>query len=439
MTIPEAIQSVSVKTLGCKLNQSESDAIATKFAERGMRIVEFGERADLTVINTCTVTNDAARGSRAAIRQAIRNSPQGRIAVTGCYAQISPRKIEAIAGVDLILGSDEKYRIFDHLDKIVGGKLETPLTFVNDRGEFDSVSEDGFISATSRTRAFLKVQDGCDYHCTYCIIPFARGRARSRSLHDAIDEARRLADKGFQEIVITGINVGTYRWANGRIYNLADLLDGLQNVDGIARIRLSSIEPNTVTDELLALVRDSQVICPHLHIPLQSGHDEILHAMGRKYRLEDYARLMEKFRVHLPDAALGTDVIVGFPGETDKHFAATHAFITACPFTYLHIFRYSPRDGTAAVRLPSPADGEAAKYRSRILYETHTMMKSAYARRFIGRTLPVLFDHSEASPYCGYTPNYIRVAVAANQDLAGKIIDIRLTGAINSQVLGILG
>lgn len=432
------IRTVSFKTLGCKLNQSESDAIATKFVDYGIAVRAFGEPADLTVINTCTVTNDAARASRAAIRQAIRTSPQGRIAVTGCYAQISPREIEAIAGVDLILGSDEKYRIFDHIDKLALGKLETPLTIVNDRGDFDTVGEDGFISATSRTRAFLKVQEGCDYHCTYCIIPFARGRARSRSLPNAIDEARQLAEKGFQEIVITGINVGTYRWENGRIYALADLLDGLQNVDGIERIRLSSLEPNTVTDDLLALIRDSKVICPHLHIPLQSGTDEILHAMGRKYRLEDYARLMERFRAHLPDAALGTDIIVGFPGETDTHFMATHDFITRCPFTYLHIFRYSPRDGTAATRLSLPVEAEAAKYRSRILHETHTMMKSHHARRFLGRTLPVLFDHSETSPYLGYTPNYIRVEVESEENLTGVIRPVRLKSDNISQLIGII-
>lgn len=421
------IRSVSFKTLGCKLNQSETDAIEAKFRDRGFSVIAYGAPADLTIVNTCTVTNDADSGSRAAIRHAIRTSPAGRIAVTGCYAQVSPDEIKAIAGVDLVLGSDEKYKIFDHLDALKNGKLEEPLVYVNDQGEFDSVSEDGFVSATSRARAFLKVQEGCDYYCSYCIIPFSRGRARSRSYDDAIAEAKKLAEQGYQELVLTGINIGTYSDdSSGTTRRIADLLDGLQNVPGIKRIRLSSIEPNTVSDDLLALIRDSSVLCPHMHIPVQGGNDDQLAAMNRKYAIEEYANLMARFREFLPQAALGTDIIVGFPGETEAHFDNTLAFIQKSPFTYLHVFRYSPRKGTVAAKLKNPVDPQIVKRRAAILHETNKMLKNAYARRFLGQTLPVLFDQNKDGIQTGYTPNYIPVSVVATDSLRKRILPVRL-------------
>jgi threonylcarbamoyladenosine tRNA methylthiotransferase MtaB len=423
----QPIRSVSFKTLGCKLNQSESDAIEAKFRDKGFAVQPYGDAVDLTVINTCTVTNDADSGSRAAIRHAIRTSPGGRIAVTGCYAQVSPDEIKAISGVDLVLGSDEKYRIFDYLDSLKDGKLEEPLVYVNDEGEFDSVSEDGFVSATSRARAFLKVQEGCDYFCSYCIIPFSRGRARSRPYADAIAEAKKLADQGYKEIVLTGINIGTYTYENGKTYGITDLLDGLQNVEGLERIRLSSIEPNTVTDDLLKLIRDSNVLCPHMHIPVQGGNDDQLAAMNRKYSIGEYAALMERFRKFLPDAALGTDIITGFPGETDAHFENTVRFIQTSPFTYLHVFRYSPRKGTAAVKLTGHVDPQTVKRRAVILHETNKMLKTAYARRFLGATLPVLFDHEKDGVQTGYTPNYLSVAVSHGESLRKRILRVRLT------------
>lgn len=423
----QPIRSVSFKTLGCKLNQSESDAIEAKFRDKGFDVRPYGDAVDLTVINTCTVTNDADSGSRAAIRHAIRTSPAGRIAVTGCYAQVSPDEIKSIAGVDLVLGSDEKYRIFDYLESLTDGKLEEPLVYVNDEGKFDSVGEDGFVSATSRARAFLKVQEGCDYFCSYCIIPFSRGRARSRPFADAIAEARKLADQGYKEIVLTGINIGTYTYENGKTYGIADLLDGLQNVGGLERIRLSSIEPNTVTDDLLKLIRDSQVLCPHMHIPVQGGNNDQLAAMNRKYSIEAYESLMERFRKFLPDAALGTDIITGFPGETDEHFDNTLRFLQASPFTYLHVFRYSPRKGTAAAKLTNPVPPQTVKRRAAILHETNKMLKNAHARRFLGATLPVLFDHEKDGMQTGYTPNYVSVTVAHRESLRKRILRVKLS------------
>jgi threonylcarbamoyladenosine tRNA methylthiotransferase MtaB len=422
----QAIRSVCFKTLGCKLNQSETDAIQHKFTEKGYQIKSYGEPADLTIINTCTVTNSADSGSRAAIRQAIRNSPKGRIAVTGCYAQVSPDEIKSIQGVDMILGNDEKYKIFNYLDEIREGKIEEPLVYVNDEGGFAQVSEDGFVSATSRARAFLKVQEGCNYYCSYCIIPFSRGRARSRSLADSVQEASRLADEGYQEIVLTGINIGTYDFENGKQYTLVDLLDALQNVNGIERIRLSSIEPNTVSDDLLHLARESKVICPHLHIPLQSGNDDQLQAMNRKYCIEEYQGLMDRFSKTLPHAALGSDVIVGFPGETEEHFENTLNFIQSNPFTYLHIFRYSDRKGTAASKMPNKVDPQTIKKRSQVLHQLSKKLKTAYYQKYLGQKLTVLFDQTKNGKQVGYTENYLQVSVESPQDIRKQILDVEL-------------
>jgi len=438
--MPEEIKSVSFKTLGCKLNQSETDAIQAKFQESGYEVKPFGDNSDLTVINTCTVTNDADSGSRAAIRQAIRNSPEGRIAVTGCYAQVSPNEIKNIPGVDIVLGNDEKYKIFNYLDELKEGKLEDPLVYVNDEGGFAQVSEDGFVSATSRTRAFLKVQEGCDYYCSYCIIPFSRGRARSRSYDDTIQEAKKLVGKGFQEIVLTGINIGTYNFQNGRSYTITDLLDGLQNIDGLKRIRLSSIEPNTITDDLLKLIRDSEVICPHMHIPVQGGNNDQLLAMNRKYSIEEYLSLMDRFRNFLPKAALGTDIIVGFPGETDEHFHNTVDFIQAQPYTYLHIFRYSDRKGTAASKSSEKVDPQLIKKRSQIIHQTGKVLKLNYYRNNLGTETTVLFDQIKKGMNTGYTNNYVQVQVEAEQNLKKqirrvKLIEIKDNGLVKGELV----
>jgi threonylcarbamoyladenosine tRNA methylthiotransferase MtaB len=422
------IKTVSFKTLGCKLNQSETDALQAQFTQRGYQVLPFGSQADLTVINTCTVTNEADGKSRAAIRQAIRSSRQGRLVVTGCYAQVSPEALQAIEGVDLILGSDEKYRLFDHLEKIKDGKLEKPSVFVNDYGELSTVSESGFVAATDRTRAFLKIQDGCNFSCSYCIIPFARGRARSRSFQETIDEAKQLVDQGYRELVLTGVNLGTYKWLKeGRHQKFVDLVDVLQNISGLSRIRISSIEPNTVTEELLQLMSQSQVVCPHLHIPLQAGSDEVLKGMNRCYTTEEFSGLMELFQKHLPQAALGTDVIVGFPGESDDFFAEGVDFIQCQPFTYLHVFRYSPRQGTMATRLKDPVPVSVAKKRSHLLQEVSSKLKTNFAQTFLGREEPVLFEEkNDKGAYTGYTPHYLRVATISKTDLTNQIVPVQL-------------
>lgn len=427
----QTIHSVSLKTLGCKLNQSETDAIAAKFAEKGYLIKPFGQPVDLVIINTCTVTHSADSGSRAAIRQAVRSSPNARLVVTGCYAQLSANDIRHIDGVDLILGNDEKFQIIDFLENLSNGKLKAPLIQVGHTGRSFKVSEEGFISAASRTRAFIKVQEGCDYFCSYCIIPFARGRARSRSVASAVEETKKLVHQGYQEIVLTGINIGTYLYQGKKSYDLCDLLDTLQQIPGLKRIRLSSMEPNTVTDDLFKLMRDSHVICPHIHIPLQSGNDEQLKAMNRKYDLALYQNLMERFKKYLPHAALGTDLIVGFPTETERHFEKTLHVIENSPLSYLHIFRYSDRQGTLASRMTGKVDALSIKKRSQILHEVDKKMRTDFHKRNLGKTWSVLFDRCKDNSYGGYTPNYIPVSVKSKKNIKGKIINVTLNGPTN--------
>lgn len=420
------IRTVAFKTLGCRLNQSETDAIEAKFRERSYTIVPFGERADLTVVNTCTVTNDADRKSRYAIRQAVRSSRRGRVVVTGCYAQMKPEEIRSMEGVDLVLGNDEKYKLFDYLENLGDGKLDEPLVFVGDHGDLERITADGFISAASRTRAFLKIQDGCDYYCSFCIIPFARGRARSRPFSETLEEARKLAERGYREIVLTGVNIGTY-YDRASDKRLPDLLDKMQRIPGLDRIRISSIEPNTVTEGLLKVMSDSDIICPYLHIPIQSASDKILSAMRRKYRAARLEKLMEKIAKYLPDAGLGTDVIVGFPGETEEDFEETVRFIEDHPFSYLHIFPYSERSGTLSEKLPDPVDQKTKKRRLGVLREINRIIRKAYARKFFGKVLPVLFEEADRrGMHSGYTPNYIRVSVSSETDLRGKICDVKL-------------
>lgn len=414
----QKIRTVTFKTLGCRLNQSETDAIEAKFREKGYGIVPFGDPADLTVINTCTVTNEADRKSRYAIRQAIRASRKGRVVVTGCYAQMKPEEIRSMEGVDLILGNDEKYKLFHYLETLDEGKLDEPLT-----------------SAASRTRAFLKIQDGCDYYCSFCIIPFARGRARSRPFHEAIAEAQKLTALGYREIVLTGVNIGTYYDRENR-KRFVDLLEEMQKIPGLHRIRISSIEPNTVIESLLRLMSGSDVVCPYLHIPIQSASDQILSAMRRKYRVGRLERLLEKIEKYLPEAGIGTDVIVGFPGETEAHFEETIRFIQDHPFSYLHIFPYSERSGTIAERLPNAVDSRTKKRRIGVLREINRMIRMKYARQFLGQVAPILFEQSDEEGFrTGYAPNYLKVKVKSDRELQRQIRDVRLVDFYDSQTL----
>ena len=420
-----SIKTASFHTLGCKLNQAETDSLAEQFRNAGITVVPFRQPADLTVINTCTVTNEADAKSRQAIRKAIRSSPRGRIAAVGCYAQVSPDQLTALNGVDLVLGTRDKHNILQVLSDYESGGTVEPLIMVTPAGEIDTYDNRPFVAATSRSRAFLKVQDGCDYTCSYCIVPAARGRGRSRPLEACLDEARKLVDRGYLELVLTGVNIGS--WRDGK-HTFQALLDRLSRLSDEARIRISSIEPNLLTPELLQLMNERRNICPHFHIPLQHASDRILASMRRRYSFSDFADLVTHITSLNPDAAVGTDVIVGFPGETDEDFNILADALAALPLSYHHIFRYSERMGTAAANLPGQLAPQIRKERSSILHEISRKKKREYGRRFIGKTVEVYFEQNAGSEneHEGVSPNYLRVSVTSPGDLKRTIRPVKL-------------
>ena len=439
-----AIRRVSFHTLGCKLNQAETDALAALFRRRGYEVVPFREDADLAIINTCTVTGEADAKSRQVIRQAVQASPWGRVAAVGCYAQVGPREVAALEGVDLVLGTREKHQVLDLLKLLEGGRLDKPLVRVGDTAGIATYDETPFISAAApsgpdilpgagRTRAFLKVQDGCDYNCSYCIVPLARGRGRGRPLADCLAEARRLLAEGYREIVLTGVNIGTWQEDDRRLHHL---LAALSAVDGLRRIRLSSIEPNLLSDDILRLVAEQGNIAPHFHLPLQHASDRVLRAMRRRYRMADYRAVIARITAAIPDAAIGADVIVGFPGETEDDFRQLAAALTDLPLTYHHIFRYSERAGTVASRMTGAVDPAVRKRRSALLREISRKRRREVARRALGQTRLVHFERSGDGCREGLTDNYLRVRVPASGQPGDPFQPVTLTGYNDSILYG---
>ncbi len=416
---------VSLHTLGCKLNYAETSTIGDRFRREGFDITEFGTASDVIVINSCTVTANADRECRQLVRRALRANPDAFVVVTGCYAQLQPEEIASIDGVDLVLGSAEKFRI----PELVGDfrKLDVPRVMVGD------ISPDSFGPAYSgegdaRTRAFLKVQDGCDYTCSFCTIPLARGASRSQPIRDAVHQARELTANGFREIVITGVNVGDFGRKSGE--TLYDLLVALHDVQGLQRLRISSIEPNLLTDAIIALAAGSDRMLPHFHIPLQSGSDAILGRMRRRYRSALYRDRVERVLSALPDAAIGVDVIVGFPGESDEHFRETYEFLHALPVAYFHPFTYSERENTPAAGYGAVVPVEQRRNRTRMLRTLSEKKRGAFAAAHQGRVRAVLFEHGDHGTgdgmIYGLTDNYIRVAVPYQSALENTIVAVRV-------------
>lgn len=410
---------VAFYTLGCKVNAVESDVLAATFQQRGYKLVDFKEKSDIYVINTCTVTHKADAQCRKIIRQTRKKSPEAVIAVIGCYAQADPQAISMLPGVDLILGNGEKYAIFEHLNNNSCPEGDTscftePVIHTDFRinpfeGEKEMAYPKGTLRVgTWRTRAFLKVQDGCSYKCSYCIIPFVRGPSVCRDKNDVLNRAKAIRDAGFKEIVITAVNLGEYR--NGSEYRLIHLMKDLCAIPDIPRIRLTSIEPNCISEELIKFIAGSGVICPHFHVPLQSGSDAVLKKMRRKYSTKRYARIMEWITTYLPDAAVGADVMVGFPGETDALFEESAAFVREMPVTYLHVFRYSPRSGTHALNFSYTIPPQVSHARSQKMIGIGLNKKEQFLRNQIGRKVEVLFESNRNNGgYEGFTQNYVRV------------------------------
>lgn len=418
---------VALHTLGCRLNLSETGSIAQGFKDRGYDIVDFGEPADVVFINTCTVTDAADSTCRNLIRKAHTSSPEGKIVVAGCYAQMEPAKIAGMQGVDLVLGNSEKYKVFDYLDEEKENAIHVDKSW-----EFYGAAT---TAADSHTRAFLKIQDGCNYVCSFCIIPFARGRSRAISVADAVTEAKKLVAQGFKEIVLTGVNIGEYEQASGE--KLHDLVAAVLAVDGLERFRLSSVEPNTITDELLHVLKASPKVMDHFHIPLQSGDDEILKAMRRKYTVADYKRIIGKIMAAFPNAGIGADVIVGFPGETQEQFENTFSLLKELPITHFHVFPYSKRKNTTAAKMENHIHSAVKKERVKTLMMFGDAKLNLLSEDQIGKRTKVLFERrNKLGLFEGYSSNYVRVQVNTDQDLSNVEREVLVTGMLEGKLVG---
>ena len=406
---------VALHTLGCRLNQSETNILTQKFQRDGYEVVPFTEAADVGVINTCTVTNEADAKSRKMVRAFIRRNPEAYVAVIGCYAQMDPETLREIEGVDLVVGNQEKLNILDYVN---AGKNDQPLV-VRDQILNDSFSIN-FETLTQNTRrANLKVQDGCDFMCSFCVIPFARGRARSRDLDNLLEEAQALVTGGAKEIVLTGVNIGTYEEQE---FRLGEVVDRLNTIDGLLRIRISSIEPTTIQESLLDRMNSpDHALVPHLHIPLQSGSNKILESMRRKYTREEFITFVDTAASKVPNLCIGTDVMVGAPGETEADFEQTSAVLTQSPLAYAHVFQYSEREGTAAMRIPEHIDPPTKARRGALVRKISAGLTRQFHEAYAGGTETVLFETQANGYWSGYTANYIRVAVQSDAILTNQV------------------
>jgi threonylcarbamoyladenosine tRNA methylthiotransferase MtaB len=424
---------VALHTLGCKLNFAESSTIGRQFVERGFEVVGIDEAADVCVINTCSVTERADRECRQIVRRALRHSPNAYVIVSGCYAQLRPGQIAAIPGVDLVLGTKEKFDIFDHADGFI--KSECSRTFVSHIATADSFAAASSVGSGERTRAFLKVQDGCDYSCSFCTIPLARGSSRSTAIADIVDQARAAVAAGYREVVLTGVNVGDYGSKMGS--SLAALLRSLVDVDGLKRIRISSIEPNLLTDELLSLWVANPKICKHFHLPLQGGNDDLLKRMRRRYLTDVYADRIHRIKSLLPEAGIGGDVISGFPGETDELFKQSYKFIADLPMSYLHVFTFSERPDTAAISMPGKVEPRIRFERSELLRRLSLRKRRAFNSSFVGSLRELLIeDQDERGHWSGLTSEYVRVKLASEMDLSNRLVVARITNIEGDDCIG---
>ncbi|BAK17315.1 2-methylthioadenine synthetase [Solibacillus silvestris StLB046] len=428
----ERTKTVSLHTLGCKVNHYETEAIWQLFKEQGYERTEFDHQADVYVINTCTVTNTGDKKSRQVIRRAIRQNPDAVICVTGCYAQTSPAEIMAIPGVDIVVGTQDREKMLGYIDQYRNERQ--PINAVRNIMKNRVYEELDVPAFTDRTRASLKIQEGCNNFCTFCIIPWARGLMRSRDPEEVIRQAQQLVDAGYLEIVLTGIHTGGYG-QDFKDYNLAQLLRDLEaQVKGLKRLRISSIEASQLTDEVIDVLQNSEIVVNHLHIPIQSGSDTVLKRMRRKYTMEFFAERLEKLKIALPDLAVTSDVIVGFPGETEEEFMETFNFIRDHKFSELHVFPYSQRTGTPAARMEDQVDEEIKNERVHRLIALNDQLAKEYASRFEGEVLEVIpeerfKDSDNENLYVGYTTNYLKVIFEGAEEMVGQLVKVKVTKA----------
>ncbi len=424
---PSTAPRVSVHTLGCKLNYAETSSLASSLNGRGFQSVPFGEATDVFVLNTCSVTANAEKECRQIIRRTIRQTPNAYIIVTGCYAQLRPEEIASIDGVDLVLGASEKSDVLKYTGNF--DKSHGPQIFVSEIEEATDFHFGTSSESDSRTRAFLKVQDGCDYNCSFCTIPDARGASRSAEIGEIVRRARNLSHEGFHEIILSGVNVGDFGRKTGTsFYDLALALESDPEIT--ARIRISSIEPNLLTDEIIDLVAASKKFCPHFHIPMQSGSDKVLRAMQRRYKSERYRARVEHIKSAMPNACIGADVIVGFPGETKEDFLETCEFIRSLDISYLHVFTYSERPGTKASAMKESVPIHARRERNRLLHTISEKKKRAFYESQIGREVNIILEKTGD----GYSENYVRTKLVGEVPSGAELVRARLVNICGDMV-----
>jgi threonylcarbamoyladenosine tRNA methylthiotransferase MtaB len=424
----------SLHSLGCRLNQAETSVLESQLRRRGYTVVAWGEPTDLLVVNTCSVTAEAERTCRYVIRKTLKHSPDAFVAVTGCYAQTGTQQLRSIPGIDLIVGNQFKSDLPSFLPPPEVLRKQPSPEVLHTR----TIARDEFIlpeyGESDTTRALLKIQDGCNVMCSFCLIPFARGHGRSRLLDDILAEAESQAARGHREVVLTGVNIGQFR---SQGVDLNGLIDRLEAIDGIQRIRLSSIEPTTVTEPLLERIAARRKLCPYLHVPLQSGDDTVLAAMNRPYTVGAFISLIDEAFSRVPDLALGTDLMVGFPVESEHAFQKTVNLCNSLPFSYFHVFSYSKRPGTAAAKMAEQVPVKAAQQRAQTLAELSRQKRLAFAERWIGSLVPVLFEEGQTEGLrLGTTPHFLRVGVISEAALSNHIEDVRITGASDRWAVG---
>ena len=416
------MKSAAFETLGCKLNFSETSSMRRDFEVEGFELKEFDEKADVYVINTCSVTMDANSACRKTVRQALRRNPDAFVAVVGCYAQLEPEEIAQIEGVDVVLGAKDKFKLLDLFDDFV----KQEKTIIHNTDVNEAVDFHNAFSSDDRTRAFLKVQDGCNYKCSFCTIPLARGASRSPKIATVVRNAEQLVSEGFKEIIVTGVNSGDFGY--GTDENFYQLLQALDEVEGLERLRVSSIEPNLLTEEVIRFAAISKKLQPHFHIPLQSGSDEMLKIMKRRYKSDLYRSRVELIRELIPDACIGVDVITGHPGETEELFQKSFDFINSLDISYLHVFTYSERPNTHALSLKPVIPKQERKKRTHKLRRLSNKKRFEFDLRFENEVRPAIFEESERDGLMyGWTNNYVRVAIPFNERLVNTIQDVELT------------
>lgn len=420
---------VAFCTLGCRVNLYETEAMSEKFIKNGYTVCSFDEKADVYIINTCTVTSTGDKKSRQMIRRAKHKNPDGIVAVVGCYSQISPNKVSSIEGVDIVLGTRNKGDIVYYVNKFMNeGKKIVNVGDVLKNNTFENLEIENY---QTKTRAFLKIQDGCNQFCSYCLIPYARGAICSKKPENLLKEVKKLAQNNFKEIILSGINISSYGKDLKEDWNLLKILKKVNEIDGIERIRIGSVDPNFFTEETIEELSNLKKMCRHFHISLQSGCDDTLKRMNRNYTTAQYKHVVEKLRNTIEGISITTDIIVGFPGESDREFEETYNFLKDIKLSKMHIFRYSKRKGTKAALMKEQIDEKVKEIRSHKLIELDEIHHTKFIKRFIGQKLRVLFEkqlHNRENYFEGYSDNYIKVIAKSNSDISDKILDVEVTG-----------